>query len=202
MLALAGCQPLDVPAGGTAAPSGDPIDRATALTQLRELQVGSWHSMAGYSRDRFPHWITQGNGCDTREVVLRRDGSAVTVGTHCKITGGTWLSAYDGKTLSEADQLDVDHMVPLANAWRTGAASWTDDKRGAFANDLDRPQLLAVSLGSNRAKGDQDPAHWKPPNHDYWCVYAQRWIAVKLYWKLIVTSEEKTALGDMLETCP
>ena len=82
-------------------------------------------------------------------------------------------------------------MVPLANAWRTGAADWTDAQRSDFANDLTRPQLLAVSLSTNRSKGDQDPSEWKPPRRSYWCVYAQRWVAVKDYWKLRVTAAEK-----------
>ena len=92
-------------------------------------------------------------------------------------------------------------MVPLANAWRTGAKDWTDDKRGQFANDLTNPQLLAVTIGTNRSKGDQDPSEWKPPRHGYWCVYAQRWVAVKTYWKLSVTANEKAALQEMLGTC-
>ena len=83
----------------------------------------------------------------------------------------------------------------------TGADTWDDDKRGDFANDLERPQLLAVTASSNRSKGDQDPSQWKPPSHAYWCTYAERWISVKAYWKLTVSQAEKTALGDMLGTC-
>jgi len=87
------------------------------------------------------------------------------------------------------------------DAWRSGASKWTDEQRTQFANDLARPQLLAVSLSQNRSKGDQDPSQWKPPNYAYWCTYAERWIAVKVYWKLTVTQAEKIALGDMLGTC-
>ena len=72
-------------------------------------------------------------------------------------------------------------MVPLANAWRSGAGKWTEEQRTEFANDLTRPQLMAVSAASNRSKGDQDPSQWKPPQKDYWCEYAQRWIAVKSF---------------------
>src|SRR5688572_2022831 len=103
--------------------------------------------MTGYSRDRFPHWASQGNGCDTREVVLQRDGSGVSVGDDCKATG-EWFSEYDGETFDDPGDLDIDHMVPLANAWRTGAATWTDEQREAFANDLTQPQLIAVSASS------------------------------------------------------
>jgi hypothetical protein len=108
---------------------------------------------------------------------------------------------YDDKDLTDPQALDIDHMVPLAAAWRSGAAKWTDEQRKDFANDLTRPQLFAVSLQSNRAKGDQDPSTWKPPSHTYWCTYANNWITVKTFYKLSVTQAEKTALADMLATC-
>lgn len=158
--------------------------------------------MKGYSRDRFPHWASQGDGCDTRDLVLERDGTNVRVTDACKITSGRWTSPYDGKTFTVPQQLDIDHMVPLANAWRSGADAWDDPKRGTFANDLARPQLLAVSTATNRAKGDQDPSLWLPPDRGYWCQYAERWIAVKGYWRLTVTSREKSKLLEILGGCP
>ncbi len=157
--------------------------------------------MAGYSRERFPHWSAQTEGCDTRDVVLQRAGDSVRTAEGCKIVQGTWISPYDGKATRDPQDLDIDHMVPLANAWRTGAATWTDAKREQFANDLTRPELIAVTASTNRSKGDQDPSEWKPPNRDYWCDYAKQWIAVKSYWGLSVTISEKAALTDMLGTC-
>jgi hypothetical protein len=205
VVVLAGaCEPLDGDPSAVAPPSVDvPADNDPAGTAatLDTLAVVSWAPMTGYSRDRFHHWDTQGDGCDTRDVVLKRDGQGVSVGDSCKIFQGTWFSAYDGKTVSDPQALDIDHMVPLANAWRTGAASWTDEQREAFANDLTRPQLIAVTLSTNRSKGDQDPSEWKPPRREYWCAYAQHWIAVKGYWKLGVTTAEKSALTEMLGTC-
>jgi hypothetical protein len=177
------------------------VDPSHATSDLAALTVAAPRSMAGYSRDRFPHWIQQGGGCDTREYVLKRDGTAVQANQSCHVVSGRWTSAYDNKTVTDPNALDIDHMVPLANAWRSGADSWTDDKRSHFANDLTRPQLFAVSASVNRAKGDQDPAQWKPPYHGYWCKYAQDWIIVKRYWGLTVTAAEKSALVDMLGTC-
>ncbi|WP_371129724.1 DUF1524 domain-containing protein [Streptomyces sp. 2231.1] len=58
--------------------------------------------------------------------------------------------AYDGKILTASGQLDIDHIVPLANGWRSGADEWTTAKRRQFANDLTDPQLIAVSASSNR----------------------------------------------------
>ncbi|GAA1748392.1 HNH endonuclease family protein [Luedemannella helvata] len=172
-----------------------------ARGMLTQLKVAEWHSMSGYSRDRFPHWTSQGGGCDTREAVLKRDGKNVKTASDCKVTEGSWHSVYDGKDFSVARDLDIDHVVPLAAAWRAGAWEWTDDERSDFANDMERPQLLAVSASSNRSKGDQDPSTWKPPAQDYWCQYATDWVTVKSYWKLTITAKEKSALEDMLATC-
>jgi hypothetical protein len=194
ILSTAGC----VQSGSTRTPAGDP---SRAQRELDGLAVAPPQSMAGYSRDRFPHWSQQGNGCDTREYVLKRDGRSVQANQNCHVTSGQWLSRYDNKTVGDANTLDIDHMVPLANAWRSGADSWTDDKRSQFANDITRPQLFAVSASVNRAKGDQDPSQWKPPYRGYWCEYAQNWVAVKRYWQLTVTEAEKTTLIDMLGTC-
>ena len=193
---LAGCVAVDTP--GTPSAS---IAPSTSRQQLDALPVGAAQSMAGYSRARFPLWNDQGRGCSTREVVLKRDGTGVQANASCHPVAGRWLSPYDNVEVADVDQVDIDHMVPLANAWRSGAAKWTDATRSQFANDLIRPQLLAVSRASNRAKGDQDPSQWKPPNHAYWCQYAQRWIAVKAYWQLTATQAEKAALADMLGTC-
>jgi hypothetical protein len=205
LVAAPGCGPLDIDPAEAGPGEGNQHQRGQGATaarsQLETLAVSEWGSMARYSRGRFPHWSSQGGGCDTRDVVLKRDGRDVVTGDSCAIVQGTWLSTYDGQTVTDAQEVDVDHMIPLANAWRTGAASWTDEQREAFANDLDRPQLFAVTASSNRSKGDQDPSQWKPPRVQYWCVYARNWIAVKSHWRLSVTSKEKAALEDMLETC-
>ncbi|MGW3209008.1 GmrSD restriction endonuclease domain-containing protein [Streptomyces sp. NPDC001135] len=125
--------------------------------ELGELNVAAPHSMAGYSRAKFPHWIIQYGTCDTREVVLARDGQDVVQDQQCRATSGAWVSAYDGKEFTSARQLDIDHIVPLANARRSGADEWDTTLRRKFANDLIEPQLIAVSASSNRAKGDQSP---------------------------------------------
>jgi hypothetical protein len=197
-LLAGGCTGVTIgtPDGGT--PSADP---SQVRQQLDALTVAAPQSMAGYSRDRFPHWIQQGNGCDTREYVLKEEGTAVHTTQTCHVTSGRWTSPYDGRTITDATTIDIDHMVPLANAWRSGAKSWTDDKRSQFANDITRPQLIAVSASANRAKGDQDPSQWKPTNHAFWCQYAEDWVTVKSYWKLTVTTNEKAALTEMLGTC-
>ncbi|MBN6035841.1 HNH endonuclease family protein [Amycolatopsis sp. 195334CR] len=176
-------------------------DAGTAQTQLGELTVQPDGSQDGYDRDKFPHWSDQGDNCNTREAVLKRDGTDVEVGTDCAATSGSWFSPYDDATWTQPSDVDIDHVVPLAAAWRTGAASWTDDKREQYANDLDAPQLIAVTDNVNQEKGDKSPDAWKPPSTGYWCTYARMWIGVKHKWELTVSDAEKTALTDMLGRC-
>jgi Protein of unknown function (DUF1524) len=156
--------------------------------------------MRGYSRDEFPHWRDTGENCDIRDTVLKRDGRKVKT-SGCNVVAGTWRSLYDGRILDSPTKVDIDHVVPLANAWRSGAAAWTTAQREDFANDLDHPQLVAVSQSSNRAKGDQDPSTWKPSVTSTWCEYAEDWVAVKSYWELTVTTLEKSELKRMLKEC-
>jgi Protein of unknown function (DUF1524) len=175
--------------------------KATAQAELNALTVAAEGSTSGYSRDLFPHWITISGSCNTRETVLRRDGSGVTVDSACRPISGSWFSPYDGATWTNPSDVDIDHIVPLAEAWRSGANAWTTSRRQSFANDLTRPQLIAVTDNVNQAKGDQDPSTWQPPRTAYRCTYAKMWIHTKSYWGLRLQSSEKSALQGMLNTC-
>ena len=86
--------------------------------------------------------------------------------------------------------------MPLAEAWRSGASSWTTSRRQSFANDLSRPQLIAVTDNVNQSKGDQDPSTWQPSRTAYRCTYAKMWIASKYYWGLRLQSSEKIGAAD------
>lgn len=193
-LAAAGAQPA------LATPPGIP-SKATAQSQLNALTVAAQGSTSGYSRDLFPHWITISGSCNTREQVLKRDGTSVVVDSSCAATSGRWYSPYDGATWTAASDVDIDHVVPLAEAWRSGANSWTTSRRQGFANDLTRPQLIAVTDNVNQSKGDQDPSTWQPPLSSYRCTYSKMWITVKHSWGLTLQSSEKSALQGMLNTC-
>ncbi|MEV4704661.1 HNH endonuclease family protein [Actinoplanes sp. NPDC049316] len=201
-LTAAGCEVTvtDEPGSKPTGKTTSTRDAGSARTTLNKLTVAKAGSMSRYSRDRFPHWRSTGSNCDVRDTVLKRDGTKVKV-SGCNVVAGTWVSVYDGVKITDPSKVDIDHMVPLANAWRSGASSWTDAKREDFANDVDDPQLIAVSAASNRSKGDQDPSTWKPERTGAWCQYAEDWIAVKWHWKLTVTTAEKSALADMLEKC-
>lgn len=174
---------------------------ATAQSQLDGLTVRSEGSMSGYSRDLFPHWSTVSGACNTRETVLDRDGTNVVVNSSCYPTSGSWFSPYDGITETAASDIDIDHVVPLAEAWRSGAASWSTARREDFANSLDTPQLIAVTDNSNSAKSDSDPAAWRPTRTSFHCTYARMWIGTKSQWSLTLQAAEKTALQSMLNTC-
>jgi hypothetical protein len=197
-------------APSTAAGAPPPPSANDALSMLGELPVAPPGSMAGYSRDRFPHWASDAErygwkepdgSCDVRDAALIRDGEGVQIDEDCSITAGTWLDPYTGKTLTDSSEIDIDHVVPLANAWRSGAnsAEWSTADREAYANDPEA--LLSTDAGANRTKGDKGPEAWKPPNRDYWCEYARRWIWIKSDWNLSVNPAEKSSLRQMLGTC-
>ncbi|MGP4012437.1 HNH endonuclease family protein [Streptomyces sp. 4N124] len=177
-----------------------PVSGATARSYLSQLTVAT-EDRTGYNRDLFPHWITQSGACNTREVVLKRDGTNVVQDSSCAATSGRWFSPYDGATWTAASDVDIDHLVPLAEAWDSGADSWTTSRRQSFANDLTRPQLIAVTDNVNQSKSDQDPAEWMPSVSSYRCTYVRAWVQVKYYYDLSVDSAEKSALTNYLSGC-
>ncbi|MCZ4605573.1 HNH endonuclease family protein [Streptomyces sp. Lzd4kr] len=161
----------------------------------------------GYERTSFKHWNAgriPGDGCNTRaEVLLAEAVDKPEVLPGCKLSGGRWWSYYDSKWLTSASALDVDHMVPLAEAWDSGASQWTAERRESYANDLAvNPSLVAVSAASNRSKADQDPAEWLPPTVEVSCRYASEWISTKLRWGLTADATEREALTQLADACP
>ncbi|WP_327189128.1 HNH endonuclease family protein [Streptomyces xinghaiensis] len=199
LTALVGTVLLSGPSAQAAPPT--PPSASTARSYLSQLTVRAEGSSSGYSRDLFPHWSTQSGSCNTREVVLERDGTNVEQNSSCAAVSGTWRSPYDGGVWTAASDVDIDHVVPLAEAWRSGASSWTTSKRQGFANDLTRAQLIAVTDNVNQSKGDKDPAEWMPPSSGYHCMYARMWVQVKHYYALSVDSAEKSALSGVLNGC-
>jgi hypothetical protein len=194
------CLTLVSPAPAQALPPGIPSASA-AQSQLNSLTVQAEGSMSGYSRDLFPHWITISGTCNARETVLQRDGDDVVVDSSCAATSGSWYSYYDGITETAASDIDIDHVVALAEAWRSGASSWSTSRRQDFANSLGTPQLVAVTDNSNSAKSDHDPTAWQPSQTSFHCTYARMWIGTKYQWNLTLQSSEKTALQNILNTC-
>ena len=177
----------------TAASRVDPVRILNSLPVSNEVT-------SGYSRDLFRHWSDlDSDGCDTREEVLIEERvSGVVVG--CRVVNGTWVSQYDGVTTNNASNFDIDHFVPLKEAWDSGAWRWDSSTRQRFANDLGYPlSLIAVSASSNRSKSDRDPSDWLPSEN--LCLYAKSWIGVKFRWRLSVNSQEKSKLRQLLSNC-
>jgi hypothetical protein len=196
LMAFAGI--LNGPAASAALPT--PVSAATARTYLASLTVAT-ENRTGYDRDLFPTWITISGTCNTREYILKRDGTNVVTNSACTATSGSWYSVYDGATWTAASDLDIDHLVPLAEAWDSGARNWTTAQRQAFANDVTRPQLIAVTDNVNQSKSDQDPAEWMPPLTSYACTYVRAWVQVKYYYDLSVDTAEKAKLTSVLSGC-
>ena len=168
-----------------------------------ELYISEEYS-GNYDRSLFRHWIdADNNGCDTRkEVLISESKTKVKIGRKCAISGGTWVSAFDNKTIKGSGTgIDVDHFVPLAEAWRSGAWKWTPEERQYFANDLkDERVLVAVSASSNRSKGDKDPSKWLPKvSKEQVCDYVLSWVAVKLRYSLTTDPVEAESIREITE---
>lgn len=173
----------------------------SASTLLRGLAVRSH----GYTAGRFGGWVDADHDCeDTRAEVLKAQSSkAVIERPRCTVATGTWLSRYDGRRVTAASSMTVDRLVPLKNAWISGAARWSPARRAAFANDTGYgASLIAVSSRAARAKGSADPTKYLPSAHSDRCTYVRSWIAVKSRWALTVTAGEAAALGrDLTRYC-
>lgn len=185
-----------------------PIDRGapspSAREQLAALRIDDRSSPdSRYSRDAWSHWDdVDGNGCDARQDALIAWSvvpATVNRSGTCKVITGSWISPYDGVTTTVPGDFDVDHLVPLENAFRSGGWRWDATRRRAFANDP--KELVVASARSNRTKGSDPPDQWRPPNRDSWCAYATGWLSVKVTWDLTATTSERDALGQMLDTC-
>lgn len=182
---------------------------------LASLPVKGRAPMTGYDRDLFGEAWTDDvdvefgrNGCDTRNDILRRDFETVQIrpGTQgCLVESGTIIDPYSGDEIEftrgrgTSSDVQIDHVVALADAWAKGARTLDERTRQNFANDPDN--LLAVDGGLNAQKGAGDAATWLPPNRAFRCAYAQRQITVKARYDLWVTEAERDALERQLDTC-
>ena len=183
-------------AAPTALPSG--------LPQLTIRAVPG--ALPKYDRDDWRHWVDDDRDCQNarHETLVEESRIAVTFTDEerCSVATGEWLDPFTGDVLTSARDLDVDHMVPLSNAHRSGAWAWDAARRRAYANDLSYANhLIAVTNSVNRAKSDQGPERWKPPDESYWCQYARDWANIKADWGLSATQPEWDALLSMAAGC-
>lgn len=179
---------------------------SSALAALDTLPVKGRAPKTDYKRTQFGNGWALRNGCDMRNLILQRDLVNPIVGEDCKVIRGTLNDPYTGKEISfvrgadTSDDVQIDHVVALSNAWQTGAQQLTVNQRVALANDP--LELIAVDGPANQAKGDGDAATWLPSNKAFRCQYVARQIAVKQKYTLWVTAPEKTAMQRVLSSCP
>lgn len=193
-------QPVPKSVAPVAATSG----KATEL--LTTLPIKGRATKTGYERTLFGNGWTETNGCDTRNIILHRDLKNPAVGEDCKVQSGELDDPYTGKTIQfkrgagSSDDVQIDHVVALSDAWQKGAQLLTNDRREQLANDP--LELLAVDGPANQKKGDGDAATWLPPNKAFRCQYVARQIAVKAKYNLWVTQAEHDAMKRVLSVCP
>jgi Protein of unknown function (DUF1524) len=200
--------PLDNPDGTKPglAPITSAADKARARTLISKVATKGRGPKTGYSRDQFGYaWMDSApgvpfahNGCDTRNDLLKRDGTGVHYrsGSTCVISSMALADPYTGRTIdwtkTHASTVQIDHVMPLSYDWQMGAAHWTKDKREAIANDP--LNLIPVDGPSNSAKGDSGAASWLPPSAQIRCSYAVRIAQVSLKYALPVTTADKQAM--------
>jgi len=186
------------------------VDAAHASAMLDSIPVKGRAPKTGYTREAFgPAWSdTDHNGCDTRNDILARDLSNETFkpGTNnCVVTTGTLADKYTGTTIDfirgqdTSTAVQIDHIVPLSDAWQKGAQQLSADQRKELANDP--LNLMAADGPTNSAKGDKDAATWLPPNKAFRCEYVSHQVAVKAKYHLWVTQAEHDAIAGALATC-
>jgi chemotaxis protein histidine kinase CheA len=180
----------------------------TALAALAALTVKGKAAATGYEREEFgTAWAdVDGNGCDTRDDILARDLTDTVLDGTCEVASGTLVSPYTAVSMhfvrgwETSAEVQIDHVVPLANAWRTGAYAWSATQREAFANDP--LNLFAVDGPSNQQKSDGDAATWLPANKSFRCLYVAHQVAVKAKYRLSVAPAERDAIARVLAACP
>lgn len=188
-------KPADLPT-----PTGDAAER------LSTLPIKGRAPKTGYERIQFGDGWTREGDCDTRNRILARDLQNAVLDDNCKVLSGSLIDPYTGRSIDftrgqyTSDDVQIDHVVALSNAWQTGAQQLSVDRRIQFANDP--LELLAVAGATNQQKADGDAATWLPVNTSFRCSYIARQIAVKVKYGLWVTQAEHDAMLRVLTTCP
>lgn len=183
-------------------------DSTLAVVALEKLPLKGKAPMTGYERSQFSDGWGSIGACDLRNYILRRDLTEITWRNSpaCTVNTGVLHDPYTGKTINfvrgvkTSMAVQIDHVVALAAAWRTGAQNISADARYRFANDP--LNLMAVDGPTNSQKSDSDAASWLPPKKSYRCAYVARQVAVKKKYKLWVVAAEKDAIKRVLATCP
>lgn len=157
-----------------------------------------------YDRDRqFGTWIVdgrQGNCLNTRGVVLVRDSSSkvgLDPANRCYVQSGTWYDPYTNTQFKGANQIQIDHFVPLKHVYISGGFKWDARTKCLYANYTGyRTHLMAVSSTENMKKGDATPYSYLPPNRAFMCAYLMNWLKIKKIWNLDLIPPETQAISN------
>lgn len=192
---------------GTVVVQQNAINDSPAALALTHLEIKGRAAKTGYSRAQFSSGWGDIENCDVRNYILARDLIDITlVPKTCKVATGTLIDPYTAQTIlfvrgvNTSDDIQIDHVVALSDAWQKGAQLLLAKDRYSFANDP--LNLLAVQGDANQTKGDGDAATWLPANKAYRCLYVSRQIAVKSKYHLWVTPAEYQAMERVLTSCP
>jgi len=199
-VALSGACGLDGIQPGVAVPTTPAPAEGLARPRVAMPEAGR----PRYERERWqPHgWAdADGDGCNTREEVLLSQGRGVQTGPGCKILAGEWVDRFTGRRTTSPAELQIDHLVALADAHRSGGWAWPDSRKEAFANDVDDGELNAVWGPENQAKDDDGPDRWLPPNPEARCWYVSTYARIKAQWDLTVTPLQWAAIERVWSGC-
>ena len=181
-------------------------EQELAIDVLENLEVKGRAPKTGYSREEFYNSWPTVEGCNLRQRIIKREFGDSAVLDGCNVVKGEFDEPYTGEhllftTKEEISKgIQIDHVVALSDAWQKGAQYM--DKSVRYEMATDPLNLLAVDAKANQAKSDGDAATWLPKNKKFRCQYVARQVSVKWKYKLWVTEAEKTAIHDILVTCP
>ncbi|MGF1726966.1 HNH endonuclease family protein [Photobacterium nomapromontoriensis] len=155
-----------------------------------------------YQRQYFGHgWLDNDKDCQNArmETLIAQSVGQVRFKSdkQCQVVSGRWNSAYSGKTIYQASDIDIDHIVPLKWAWEHGANTWTTHQRKTFANDP--KNLVSVEASLNRQKGAKGLDEWLPPKNQ--CQYIPRFMRVVKAYRLTLSHEETVHYQALLARC-
>lgn len=199
----------------------DPIDTFTEIAEAAaekvtaNLDLMTWDhhqetlkdpSVPYNRKDHYGTWVRdpRDSTCyNTRAKVLIRASSvpvSFSSSNRCTVTAGQWHDPYSNRQYSDADDIQIDHVVPLKNSYISGAWKWTQKKRCLYANFLSNEfHLMAVNGPDNMKKGDRSPEGFMPPNKAYACDYLANWLKIKLIWNLALTPSEAAAVNRLTQ---
>ena len=177
---------------------------SAACSGPTDAATSSNEEITRYSREDWRHWVDEDGDCqNTRaEILISQSGVRVEFATSrdCRVVKGSWVGGLTGILLSDASDVDIDHVVPLSYAHRHGGASWSPSKKEQFANDP--LNLLPTYDIENRRKSNKGPSEYLPPDKNLACAYIKRWQAIGIKYDLNIASDDMAIIRDIISTTP